>query len=298
MTPLLDLPLREAPLAFVDVETTGLSPEQGHRVVEIAVVRAQGPEAVASFARLVNPQRPISAGARRVNGITAAMVADQPTFAEIWPDVLPLLEDAVIVAHNAPFDLGFLSAELERTGAGDLLGRQQALLRQAEEVALCTLALARRQYYFFSNSLTNIARSLNISQGGARAHRALDDVETTRAVFHRFSGDLTRRSRPLVRDWLRMQGGPLWRVPPASPRVPAPPAAPAALSGDPIQRALALNQRLHIRYRSGKGGVTERTIQPLQLTGDYLVAYCHLRQEERTFRLDRIIELRPEEPES
>ncbi len=198
MTYLSSVPLHEAPLAFLDVETTGLRPDLGDRVVEIAVVRAQGPTEVSRFVSLVNPQRPLDQEAIRVNGIKPRMVADAPVFSELLDQLLPLIEDIVLVCHNAPFDLGFLKAEL-----------RQAAAPAWDGVVLDTLAFARRQYWFRRNSLSTIARQLGIRPTGA--HRALADALTTQAISRRFAGRLRRQGRPLVSDWIRMQGGQVWR---------------------------------------------------------------------------------------
>jgi DNA polymerase III epsilon subunit family exonuclease len=108
MDDLTRLPLDGVSLAFLDVETTGLRPSLGDRVVEVAVVRARGSVELARFASLVNPQRPLNPEATRVNGITPTMVADAPTFPDLLDQLLLLIEDAVLVCHNAPFDLSFL----------------------------------------------------------------------------------------------------------------------------------------------------------------------------------------------
>lgn len=190
--------LHEAPLAFLDVETTGLRPDLDDRVVEIALLRTQGAAEVARFVSLVNPGRRLNAGAAQVNGITPAMLADAPTFDGLVDQLLPLLEGVAVVCHNVPFDLSFLEAELCRAG-----------LPVWDGIALDTLAFARRQYWFRRNSLTAIASQLGIRPMGA--HRALADVLTTQAVFRRFAGRLREQQRPLVGDWLRMQGGRVWR---------------------------------------------------------------------------------------
>ncbi|MFQ5578206.1 MAG: exonuclease domain-containing protein, partial [Anaerolineae bacterium] len=255
---LVQLPLLEAPFAFVDVETTGLRPELGHRVVEIAVLQTEGAREVSRFSALIDPRRPLDPGAMRVNGITPDMVADAPVFADVLPDLQARLQDRIIVAHNAPFDMGFLQTEWDIAGAAFEPGP-----------ILDTLMLARRQYYFHSNSLGNIARALNIA--APNAHRALADVLTTCAIFERFCGDLARRNRPLVNDWLRMQGGIPWTPPP-----------PPLDDDHPLQIALAQQCTVVIEYRSGSGRVTRRLIQPLTCSGNFLVAYCHLRQEQRT----------------
>jgi len=198
MADLTTLLLHEAPLAFLDVETTGLWPDQGDRVVEIAVVRTQGLSEVARFDTFINPQRPLDPGAMRINGITPAMVVGAPTFSDTLSRLLPLLKDVILVCHNAPFDLGFLEAEL-RIAATPVW----------DGVALDTLAFARQQYWFRSNKLGAIAAELGIRPPDA--HRALADALTTQAIFRRFAGRLQRQQRPLVADWLQMQGGRVWR---------------------------------------------------------------------------------------
>lgn len=263
-----NLPLRSAPLAFVDTETTGLRPDLGHRLVEIAILRTDGLTEVERFSSLINPQRLLDPGAIAVNKITPDMVADAPTFADILPEVHRVLDGAVIVMHNAPFDMGFLESEY-RIAKDDNL---------SDDAILDTLMLARRQYHFRSNSLGNIARTLNIPTPDA--HRAMGDVLTTFEVFRRFSGDLTRQNRPLVQDWIRMQGGTVWR-----------PQNFALDASHPIQIALDQGKKLRIQYQSNGGNNSNRIIEPLSVSGNYLVAYCHLRQDQRTFRLDRIISM-------
>jgi DNA polymerase-3 subunit epsilon len=194
---LTTLLLHEAPLAFLDVETTGLRPGSGDRVVEIAVVRTRGPMELERFTSLVNPECRLGPGAAQVNGITPRMLAGAPVFGDLLDELLPLLEGVVLVCHNAPFDLGFLEAELRRAAAPVWDG-----------VVLDTLAFARRQYWFRHNSLSSIAYQLGIPAAGA--HRALADALTTQAVFARFAGRLREQQRSRVADWLRLQGGRVW----------------------------------------------------------------------------------------
>src|SRR5918996_3600632 len=94
--------------AYLDVETTGLSPWFGDRICEIAVVRCEGDIVIDSFDSLLNPERPISPGAARVNGLNDIELIHAPYFAEVAESITTLLKDAVIVCHNVPFDLGFL----------------------------------------------------------------------------------------------------------------------------------------------------------------------------------------------
>lgn len=278
---LANLRLDEAPLAFVDVETTGLHAWLGDRICEVAVVKVRAGVEVGRLSTLVNPLRAISPSAYRVNGITAGMVATAPTFSQIARSVRAALEDCVLVAHNAPFDVGFLSRELGLVG--------EAL---PDGPVLDTLALARRAFRFRSNSLGALAIELGIVSPG---HRALADALATREVFDRLVAHLFPRGAR-VADVLRRQGG-------AGPR----PVASLA-PGLPTDLAEAVRQgrRLRLRYVAGSGEETERGVDPIGLTGAggglSLVAFCRLRQEQRTFRLDRIVhwevdEQAPPEPD-
>ncbi|HHX42697.1 MAG TPA: WYL domain-containing protein [Chloroflexi bacterium] len=261
------------PLAYVDVETTGLSPQGGDRVCEVAILRCQGGEVIDAVQQLVNPQRPMGAGAYAVHRISDAMLRDAPTFDAVADDVLDLLAGAVVVGHNTAFDLGFLAAELA------LLGEPLP-----PYVALDTLRLARRYVASPSYSLGVLAASLGV-EGDGQAHRAMVDVLTTRAVLQRLVEVLWPMGVRTVEQFVAAQGGPI-SLERRRPVVDVPP---------PILDALRLRRLLHLRYRSEWGEVTERIVEPLGVTdrGGHvsLVAHCHLRNAQRSFRLDRIIEM-------
>jgi len=187
------LGIDEAVFTFIDVETTGLSPRAA-RVCEVAAVNFRGAERLCTLAELVNPGQPIPPEVTRIHGITDLMVKDCPSFSGVAPRLLAMLENSVIVAHNAEFDLKFLEAEFERVG-----------LRFPDLHVVDTLALARKNWKFKSNRLGNIAAELNIPSGGW--HRALSDVEMTRKLFEHFVpvlktagvstvGDLAEKGRP------------------------------------------------------------------------------------------------------
>ena len=100
-------------LVAVDVETTGLSAIHGDRICEVGIVSAQDGQVLETYQTLVNPQRSISPGAARVNGLRDEDVCHAPRFEEIADQVLERVDGAVLVCHNAPFDLGFLEAMAE-----------------------------------------------------------------------------------------------------------------------------------------------------------------------------------------
>src|SRR5438105_4836992 len=104
-------PLREIPLAFLDVETTGASADFGHKVIELGIVRIEGGKVVAEYHQLIDPQRRVSAAITMLTGISQAMVDGQPTFAQQLPGALSLLQGAMILGHNVRFDLSFLAKE-------------------------------------------------------------------------------------------------------------------------------------------------------------------------------------------
>src|SRR6266705_2515702 len=103
--------LDEVDFAVIDFETTGLSPDSGDRVCEIGAVKLRGGAVIETMGTLINPQRPISAGAFAVNGISPEMVADAPAFQEIAGKVSSFIEGSVLAAYNAPFDMSFLANE-------------------------------------------------------------------------------------------------------------------------------------------------------------------------------------------
>ena len=257
--------LDELPLVFVDVETTGLDPATGDRVCEIALLRTQGRQELARFESLVHPQRLMHPGAMAINGITDAMLANAPPFAAVLSQIWELLQQAVLIAHNARFDVGFLRHEWQVAG--------QVLPSLA---VVDTLALAQARYRFRHNSLGAIARELGLQPTGL--HRAMVDVETTWQVWQRFVADLQPEG-PVT----------LAHVMYPNPRRPV---AEIAAMITMLQEAIPTGQALRIRYQPEKAPETVRVVQPLDMYYDrghgYIRAFCHLRQEERHFRFDRI----------
>jgi DNA polymerase-3 subunit epsilon len=271
-----DHPLGDITFALFDVETTGLSPAYGHRICEVACVRVHAGREVGRMQSLVDPGRSISPGAYRVNRIEPEMLAGAPTFEDIADDLLDLMKDAVLVAHNAPFDLGFLAKEVE-------IARVPA----PEGPVVDTLVLCRRAFSFASNSLSAVASALGVPV--EPNHRAMVDVETTRHVLEEILTALDRRwGVTTLGQLLDFQGGP----------IPYP--APLALSLPPaIAEALERRGRVLMRYVDARGCETERIVRPIHVAERhgmlYLTAHCYQRGELRTFRLDRVLELAQEE---
>ena len=132
-----------------DTETTGFSPKND-RLIEIAAVKFRGNgEILAVTNWLINPGVSVPFYATEVNGITTEMVTDAPVFAAVWPEFAAFCKDSILLAHNAPFDIGFLRAELERAGIqppalpiGDTLPLFRRWFPQAKSHSLESLSLA------------------------------------------------------------------------------------------------------------------------------------------------------------
>jgi len=165
-----DLPVARAPLAFVDLEMTGLDVERDF-VVEVCVERWRGATLEGSLESLVRPPARIGANAH-VHGLDEPALADAPVFGDLAPRVAELLDGAAFVAHAAIYDAEFVEMEMKRAG-----------MPLHIEHYIDTLVLARRSFALPSYSLDALCTQLVIPRG--RAHRAGDDVRALRAVFGR-----------------------------------------------------------------------------------------------------------------
>jgi DNA polymerase-3 subunit epsilon len=153
----------DAPLAIVDLETTGAHPAHD-RVTEIAVIEVEGGEVRDEWSTLVNPETPIPAAIQALTGITNDMVAGAPTFGRLAQDLHERLKGRVFVAHNARFDYGFLKREFARAGL-DFRAK-----------TLCTVRLSRRLYP--EHARHNLDSLIARHGLACRArHRALGDAD-------------------------------------------------------------------------------------------------------------------------
>ena len=164
--------LHEATFVVTDTETTGTRADDD-RLIEIGAVKVRGGEIVGTFQQLIDPQRHVPRRITRITGLSTASVFGEPPAKEVLPAFLDFLGDGVLVAHNLPFDLRFLQAELERVG-----------LPPIENDAVCTLRLARRLLPSLpSRGLTALADHFGITNSAR--HRALGDAEATAEVLRR-----------------------------------------------------------------------------------------------------------------
>lgn len=165
----------------VDVETTGGRPLHGDRVTEIAAVVVEGGAIGEVYSTLVNPQRSIPPWITSLTNISWDMVRDAPRFADVCDDVTAMLDGRVFVAHNAPFDWGFVGAEVQRASGRQLEGRR-----------LCTVRLARKLLPQLPRRSLDMVASHYGVEIEAR-HRAAGDAVATAHVLLRLLGDAADR---------------------------------------------------------------------------------------------------------
>lgn len=169
----LGTPLRELTFVVVDLETTGGAPRDGG-ITEIGAVAVRGGVVLGEFATLVNPGAPIPAFVAALTGITDAAVAQAPRLSAVLPGFLEFLGDAVLVAHNAPYDVGFLSA------ACALHGHEWPAPRVLDTARLARVTLHRDEVR--NCKLATLAAHFGSSV--TPTHRALDDARATVDVLH------------------------------------------------------------------------------------------------------------------
>lgn len=160
---------------ILDTETTGLTVDDGHRIIEIGCLEIVNRRATgASLHFYLNPEREIDEGAQAVHGISIDMLRDKPRFAEIAAELIGFVEGAEVLIHNASFDIGFLDAELARAGQP----RFGSCCR-----VLDTLALARELHPGKRNSLDALCDRYGVSNAHRKLHGALLDAELLADVY-------------------------------------------------------------------------------------------------------------------
>ncbi len=168
-----------APVALrqviLDTETTGLTVEDGHRIIEIGCLEVVNRRITGNNLHFyLNPEREIDEGAQAVHGLSLDILRDKPRFAEVARDILGFVADAEVIIHNAPFDVGFLNAELARLGEPPFPTRCRVL---------DTLALARELHPGKRNSLDALCERYGVSNAHRKLHGALLDAELLADVY-------------------------------------------------------------------------------------------------------------------
>jgi DNA polymerase-3 subunit epsilon len=172
----------------LDTETTGLEPSQGHRIIEIGCVEIIDRKLTGNhYHQYIRPDREIDEGAIEVHGITNEFLADKPVFAQIVDDFLDFVRGAELVIHNAPFDVGFIDAELRK------LSPRRGVITEVCTV-LDTLVLAREKHPGQKNSLDALCKRYAVDNSQRDLHGALLDAEILADVYLLMTGGQTALS--------------------------------------------------------------------------------------------------------
>ena len=163
----------------LDTETTGLSAKDGHRIIEIGAVEMVNLSLTGQSLHLyINPEREIDAGAQEIHGLSSEFLANKPVFADILSEFTDFIGDDLLVIHNAPFDIGFLNAELSRCGHPPL----------SMDRVVDTLPLARQKYPGAQASLDALCRRFGVDNSHRDLHGALIDADLLAAVYVELQG--------------------------------------------------------------------------------------------------------------
>jgi DNA polymerase-3 subunit epsilon len=166
---------------ILDTETTGLSPKEGHRLIEIGCLEMINRQLTGhNFHMYLNPERAVDEGAFNVHGISEAFLQDKPLFRDVVDDLLAYLGDAELIIHNAPFDLGFINAELMRL-------KKRVRVEQNCSI-LDTLVLAKQKHPGQKNNLDALCKRYGVNNTNRALHGALLDAELLAFVYLAMTG--------------------------------------------------------------------------------------------------------------
>ena len=166
---------------ILDTETTGLDPQEGHRIIEIGALELVDRRLTGRhFHQYLNPERDIEDGALEVHGISREFLQDKPVFADVAQEFLDFIEGAELLIHNAPFDVGFLDMELS------LLNSDVRI--ESHSSVLDTLDLARNLHPGQRNSLDALCKRYEVDNSSRKLHGALLDAEILADVYLAMTG--------------------------------------------------------------------------------------------------------------
>jgi DNA polymerase-3 subunit alpha (Gram-positive type) len=258
-------------IVALDIETTGLNP-QIDRIIEIALLKFKNSQIVEKFVQLVNPE---IEKFHSISGIKSEDVKYAPKFKEIVKDIYDFIKGKIILCHNANFDIPFLKKEFERNNYP---------FPQIEIID--TLLIAKKFFNFESNSLHNLSKIFKIHRYAE--HRAEDDARATFEIFKLFCENN-------IGEGFDMDYIPKFDINQIIKKIYY-----NLEIYDKIKKAIERREKVTILYASTKNNerkieVTKREILPLGIIEEksvkYFRAFCYLREEERTFRFDRIIKI-------
>jgi DNA polymerase III subunit epsilon len=253
-------------LCFIDTETTGLHPSAGDRICEIALIKTDSNlEIIEKYESLINPSREISPEAYRVNKIEQSQLISSPEFSELSGIILRFVESCNLVGHNVAFDYDFLVNEFN-------------LCRIAYKApyTLDTKEIAQTLTKSSSYGLSTLIKLFNVKI--KNRHRAMGDCQGTldvlKGLFDKYRLKTGKTLDMMLDKFARKINSDIPALPPQ------------------LQNALENRLDLQIEYCNRENYQTNRIIQPLRVFSSrgktYIEAYCHLKNSNRTFLLDRI----------
>jgi DNA polymerase-3 subunit epsilon len=167
---------------ILDTETTGLEPEQGHRIIEIGCVEMVNRRKTGrTFHKYLRPDREVDRAALDVHGITNEFLLEQPRFGEVVEELVAFISGAELIIHNAAFDVAFLDAELKRLPGGNRCVRDLCAV-------LDTLAVARQRHPGARNSLDALCKRYSVDNSRRDLHGALLDAQILLEVYLAMTG--------------------------------------------------------------------------------------------------------------
>ncbi len=167
-------------LIVLDTETTGIRPEEGHRIIEVGAVQILNREITnTEFHKYVQPNRPVGDSVN-IHGITDKFLINKPQFDKISDDLLSFIEGATLIIHNAPFDLGFLDNELKINGIN----------KKIEDICqiIDTLELSKKQRPGTMHNLDALCRRFGVDTSARIRHGALLDAQILAQVYLAMTG--------------------------------------------------------------------------------------------------------------
>ncbi len=263
--------LSDATFCALDIETTGNDPTTD-QIVEIGVVKFTLKMDLDIYESLVKPQTPIPEDVIKIHGITDGMVANSPTLGEIVEPFTRFIKDAVIVVHNPEFDLSFIDIELKKYG-----------IIRSELSAFDTVRLAQKCFPDLkSHKLNALCRAFNIP---LKHHRALSDASGCMELFRIIVKTLDPGRLWTLEDLRNYHGIP---VRPRARTV-------KRFKNPGILKGIKLGDVVTICYKDAEGRLTIREIVPKEFIRfrkkRYILAHCTLRNDDRYFLVNRIVEV-------
>lgn len=265
---------RQYPVVAFDTETSGAYAIESE-IIELGAVKWLNGEVIDRFQTLLKPSKLLVESNIRIHGITNEMVSSAPKMIEKINQFAEFMDGSILLAHHAPFDLGFLTIAFEKHN-----------VIFPSTINMCTSLLSRALIATTNHKLQTLVKELQLV--GGDAHRAFDDAYACMQVFFKCNEKLAHELIPddSIKRLLAVQGKDLdWKK------------YAVLTAGDDklfsLYNACAQETELTITYLSGQTKGSPRKITPLGIVrnpdGDYVHAYCHIDQQRKRFYIDKII---------